>query len=330
MASAGFHLKLDLSSTFGAYTIGTFISAILLGVTVNQTYRYFNKYSDPLIIKLTVASLLLLEMLHSAFSMHAVYYYVVANYGNPFALLESVWSANINFGIIGLNVLFVHWSYALRLYYVSGKKVILPSLLGVVSICHALLGWYLTALLFKEKLLVNIPGRPETIAKVILSVAVGIDVTIAISLSLYLHKSRTGFKRTDKLINKLVIYTMNNGLLTSATDIVALVFVFTEPHNLIFLAITQVIGNLYTNSLMALLNSRYSLKSTGGDSSLIQTSSFGVSPSTGDSNTEASSFSRTPINASTSQKFGFRFSLPQTLGKEGWEKGGVDKNTSQV
>jgi len=82
---------LDLASTFGAYTIGTFISAVLLGITCNQVYRYFHKYSDPLIIKLTVASLLVFELLHSAFSMHAVYFYVITNWGNPFALLESVW-----------------------------------------------------------------------------------------------------------------------------------------------------------------------------------------------------------------------------------------------
>ncbi|KIJ37697.1 hypothetical protein M422DRAFT_781596 [Sphaerobolus stellatus SS14] len=315
MASIG-GLKLDLASTYGAYTIATFISAMLLGVTVNQAYRYFGKYSDPPLIKITVASLLTFEILHSAFSIHAVYYYVIANFGNPLALLQNVWSADVNFGVIGLNVFVVHLSYALRIYYVSGKRLILPVILTMVSLCHASLGWYLTALLFKDRFIVNLPGTPETIAKVILSTAVGIDMTIAITLSLYLHRSRTGFKRTDKLINKLVIYTINNGVLTSAADIVALAFVFAEPDNLIFLAITQVIGNLYTNSLMALLNSRRSLKMTQKDNTHGSSTGldFNSMPAqTKQSESSSSTFARSPMSV---QKLDIHRTQSDASGKE--------------
>jgi len=89
-----------------------------------------------------------------------------------------------------------------------------------------------------------------------LSLAVVTDVLIAGSLAYYLHTSRSGIKRTDKLVNQLLAYTINNGILTSAFDIVTLVFVTTEVNNLIFLAVFQVVGNLYTNSMMATLNSR--------------------------------------------------------------------------
>ncbi|PPQ84167.1 hypothetical protein CVT25_002033 [Psilocybe cyanescens] len=44
--------------------------------------------------------------------------------------------------------------------------------------------------------------------------AAAIDITIAGTLSYYLHKKRTGFKQTDKLINRLIKYTINNGALT--------------------------------------------------------------------------------------------------------------------
>ncbi|KIJ37698.1 hypothetical protein M422DRAFT_781597 [Sphaerobolus stellatus SS14] len=268
-------------------------------------------------------------MLHSAFSIHAVYYYAIANFGNPLALLENVWSVDLNFGIIGLNVLVVHLSYALRIYYVSGKKRILPVILLIISICHALLGWYLTGLLFKDRFIVSLPGTPETIAKAILASAVVIDMTIAITLSFYLHRSRTGFKKTDKLINKLVIYTINNGVLTSAVDIVALVFVFDEPHNLIFLAITQVIGNLYANSLMAMLNSRRSLRAAQKDNTTVEhATSTGIdfnSSSLNARNPESSTnFARNPNSVSSNlEKFGIGLAHLDASGREPW-KGGVD------
>ncbi|KIJ37694.1 hypothetical protein M422DRAFT_50276 [Sphaerobolus stellatus SS14] len=95
---------------------------------------------------MTVTSLLVFEMLHSAFSIHAIYFNVITNFGNPSALLGGgVWSADINFSVIvssvsfslwtviidsllfeALNVLFVHLSYSLYIYHVGGKRLIIP------------------------------------------------------------------------------------------------------------------------------------------------------------------------------------------------------------
>ncbi|KAF8890802.1 hypothetical protein CPB84DRAFT_1389776 [Gymnopilus junonius] len=251
-----------LTDTFGAYTIGTFVSSILLGVTCFQTWSYFNKYSDPPLVKFTVGALLALEMLHVVVSIHALYHYLISNYFNPFGLLQDIWSINILFGIIGVIVLLVHLLYAMRIYHVSGRKKLIPLAISFVSLGHCALGWVLAGLLFRRTLESEILGDPllHGIAKAILGSAAAIDMTITFTLSYYLHKNRTGIKQTDKLINRLMVITINNGVLTSTLDIATLVLVIVRSKDLLFFALSQVLATLYSNSLLGTLNSRESLK----------------------------------------------------------------------
>ncbi|KAF4592722.1 hypothetical protein EYR38_008422 [Pleurotus pulmonarius] len=61
------------------------------------------------------------------------------------------------------------------------------------------------------------------------------DVVIAFSLCVLLHRSRTGFQRSDSMINKLIIFAVNTGVLT-----------------------------IYSNSLLATLNARKMIRAASG------------------------------------------------------------------
>uniref|UniRef100_A0A8H7XRG0 DUF6534 domain-containing protein n=1 Tax=Psilocybe cubensis TaxID=181762 RepID=A0A8H7XRG0_PSICU len=67
------------------------------------------------------------------------------------------------------------------------------------------------------------------------------DVLIAATLCILLHQSRTGFKRSDTMINKLILFSVNTGVLTRFVLIVL----------------------LYTNSLLATLNARRKIRDAG-------------------------------------------------------------------
>ncbi|KAF8688095.1 hypothetical protein RHS03_09799, partial [Rhizoctonia solani] len=81
------------------------------------------------------------------------------------------------------------------------------------------------------------------------------DVVIVYMLSNALMTQRTGFGRTDALINKLLWYTINTGLLTSIFAIVDLIC-FCTMNNLIHFGFNMALGKLYTNTLLATLNAR--------------------------------------------------------------------------
>lgn len=63
----------------------------------------------------------------------------------------------------------------------------------------------------------------------------GADTAIAVVLVHYLRSSRTGFRSTDVAVNKLILFSVNTGLVTSLMAIMALVTGFVFPNTLIFL-----------------------------------------------------------------------------------------------
>jgi len=251
-----------LNTTFGALLIGIVVSAALYGVTCTQVFFYFQNYnsSDGIVIKGTVILLLILESLHSAFSIHAIYYYTITNYFNPSALALATWSSALTIGVSGGIILVVHLFYARRVYYMSRKNVPLVGVILLLALAHFGVNTTITARALKLKFFTKLSSK--SFAHVVIasiSLALSADFMIAASLSFYLHTGRSGIESTDTLINKLMAYVINNVILTSVFDIIDLIFVITEIDNLIFLAIFQIVGNLYTNSMLATLNSRQSL-----------------------------------------------------------------------
>lgn len=60
------------------------------------------------------------------------------------------------------------------------------------------------------------------------------DTCIAAALCVLLQRGRTGFRRSDTLINRLILFTINAGLATSVFAVLGLVFVTAYPSNLIY------------------------------------------------------------------------------------------------
>ncbi|KAI6154504.1 hypothetical protein EDD17DRAFT_1630294, partial [Pisolithus thermaeus] len=85
---------MDVPVSFASPFVGGFVSAMLYGVTILQTYIYYlNDYEDSLAIKLLVAAIWILDTLHILFMCHALYFYMITNYGVLTSLEYIVWSA---------------------------------------------------------------------------------------------------------------------------------------------------------------------------------------------------------------------------------------------
>ncbi|KDQ26082.1 hypothetical protein PLEOSDRAFT_1085356 [Pleurotus ostreatus PC15] len=72
------------------------------------------------------------------------------------------------------------------------------------------------------------------------------DIIITTSLLVHLYRKKTGVKATDNMINKIMWFTLQTGLLTS---------IFASLDVILFIAIP-----LYTNSLLSSLNTRVEYK----------------------------------------------------------------------
>ncbi|GJE90532.1 hypothetical protein PsYK624_066730 [Phanerochaete sordida] len=92
-----------------------------------------------------------------------------------------------------------------------------------------------------------------------------IDVFIASTLIFMLSKSSHGeyqFKRSNTLVNRLIILTINTGLWTAAFAVVSLALMAGRPHSLNFCYAELPIGSIYINSLLGNLNARNFIRHT--------------------------------------------------------------------
>jgi len=90
------------------------------------------------------------------------------------------------------------------------------------------------------------------------------DILIAIALCVLLHNNRSDFGDTNSIINKLIIYAIHRCILTSAVAIAETVVFSALPDTFYSFAMDFIIGKLYANSLLAVLNSRAILRASSG------------------------------------------------------------------
>ncbi|KAI6095953.1 hypothetical protein EDD16DRAFT_1720405 [Pisolithus croceorrhizus] len=245
---------MGIPDSFASPFVGGFVSAMLYGVATLQTYMYYlHGYEDSLAIKLLVAAIWILDTLHILFSeyfvfmtgnatnyglvCHALYFYMITNYGVLTSLEYIVWSLPVcipnlppdaeDFPALGTPLISaVQW--------LVNHKISIFTQMTFYGVTPA----------------VAIIALAETL------------ITISLCILLYDRRSGSALSRTKRLLNTLIIYAVNRCLLILLVAITALVMAV-EGQVTWFLGLSFVIGRLYANSFLASLNSREHLRSKG-------------------------------------------------------------------
>ncbi|KAI0676586.1 hypothetical protein C8Q78DRAFT_32769 [Trametes maxima] len=203
-----------------------------------------------------------LETVHSVFAMHVCYHYLVTKYFQPLALLKGTWSADTLPALTGLIVVVTQVFFARRLFLLNRKFAI-----AIVLAMGLLLG----ALGFSVACTVEAFIQPDIfhvqnlqwLSIAALALIIGADMLLTTLLTFTLYRSRTGFKSTDSILNVLIFYTINNGLLTGTLSVVSLFMAIYYPHSLITDGLNICIAKAYANSLLSVLNHRHFLRNHG-------------------------------------------------------------------
>ncbi|KAJ2914321.1 hypothetical protein MD484_g6095, partial [Candolleomyces efflorescens] len=271
------------------------IAAVLHGVSCVQAWYYFNHQSDRWPIKSLVAAVMIFDTVHQALITHTVYSYTVTNWGNPIILDSLVWSLLVEVLFNGLTALLVQSFLTMRVWRLSSHNFLLTGFTGLLVVAEfacviAFTGASLGLKTFSR--LANL----EALSITVNALAAAGDVLIAATLCTILHRSRTGFHRSDTMINKLILFSVNTGFLTSLCAVGSLISIVVAGHTFLYIAFFFCIGRLYTNSLLATLNARKMIRgSAGGIHSTSDNFSFSLRdlPKTGTVNS-----SRRPTNIS--------------------------------
>ncbi|OCH92501.1 hypothetical protein OBBRIDRAFT_436750 [Obba rivulosa] len=250
-----------MDNTLGAIELGTLVSAMLYGMATTQTFSYFdNGKTDSRWLRSFVATVWLLETIHTAFSWIYVYTLTVKDYGNPGALSRVQWSFAACVVMHDVLSSAVQSFYAYRIYILSRQLAFaviqwVGSMLRVALI-FALLGYAvnaptLDALVTRHKRL--------AIATVASSASVDILNTAMLCFHLIKHR-RTGTRQTGRTIDKIIIWAVETGLLTSLCATTILVIMLVLPRSGIWEGLMMIYARLYSNSLLVSLNSRGAIR----------------------------------------------------------------------
>ncbi|GJE99485.1 hypothetical protein PsYK624_157490 [Phanerochaete sordida] len=252
---------LDVNGTFGALLIGMIVTSILYGITVLQSFTYYQTCAegDGRVTKSAVALLWLVDTFDMALLSHVLYFYIVTNFGNFAALAGPVvWSMSAHLMVTAATEVIVRTMFSLRVWTVSGGKWLPAFAVGFVTLLDLIFGIVVTVKSVGQTFF----ALEKIEAFIFTEFATGLvgDTVIALLLSYYLYQSRTGFRRTDSAVTILMAYVINTGLLTAVTLTVNIVLFATEHSNFAFVALYFVISKLYVNAYLAMLNARTGIR----------------------------------------------------------------------
>ncbi|KAL5536115.1 hypothetical protein ACEPAF_4220 [Sanghuangporus sanghuang] len=277
-ASEPVHVHLD--NTLGVALIGLILIAIFFGVTLVQTLIFFqNSSQDPTYLKLMIVFLWSIDALQLALFSHYMYTVLITNFTKLLAALRIIWSWSTYVVASGTSLFLIRLYYARRIWILSNRNRFLTVTVIVLGI-----GTYILTLAYGVKLFslkfvfemqeLSVGGEmiydfatfsaQKARSKLLMYAGFGlgglVDLWNALTLCYFLRKDKSGFGITDSIVDRLTIYIINTGLLTSFTAISCFVTFAIMPNNAIFIAIFSCLSKLYFNALLATLNTRKRLR----------------------------------------------------------------------
>ncbi|KAJ7125277.1 hypothetical protein C8R44DRAFT_135983 [Mycena epipterygia] len=252
----------DPNITIGALEIGVLISYALFGFATLQAYIYFDRFTeDPRPLRCLVAFVWCCDLAHAICVGHTIYNFTISYYGQPEHLVRAPDSFTAGTIFSGLIAHCVQSFFSHRIYRLSNSWYI-PCLCWGLSFIRLVFAMVASIEGIRMVTLVDYEQHWGWILTTIWALGAVIDLGIAGILVYLFYKQRSSLlpKRTATIVNKLILWTIETGILTSIAGIVVLACFVTMPDNYIWLAWYVVTTRLFTNALFASLNSRAVLR----------------------------------------------------------------------
>ncbi|KAI5825827.1 hypothetical protein K523DRAFT_312610 [Schizophyllum commune Tattone D] len=246
-----------LDLTLGMLFSSLVLSSVLYGCGLLQGWHYYRVYArkDSWVYKGLVVFILVFDTVQQGMFASSVYWYCVTNHGNSLALgqLEGTLAYQVLF--VGLLAFVVQLFYCHRVYRLSHGNYYVTALL-IASATSAFTSTFVFSVRCAQmSTFAELPAiKNINIAINITSAAT--DVLISISMIFCLQQSKTGFKRSNDVLNRLIVFTFNTGLPTSFTAVWCCIAINVWPDTFIYMLTFFLEGRLFTNCLMVTLNSR--------------------------------------------------------------------------
>ncbi|CDO69668.1 hypothetical protein BN946_scf184851.g56 [Trametes cinnabarina] len=251
----------------GAILIGCVIQNIFYGNCFFLAWRYFSRgrRNDPKWFHAVVALAWVAASISVAISVHGLWFFVMES------LLKQIdvtpWTVDFFLFINSIVATLVRLLYVYRLcllyrsltYFrgraLSAVALVLTALFCIIELAGSI---DIAVTLYTS----NASQRGEQgirlkpIFYLIFATGLSADAILTAMMCLWLHSARTGFKRTDSIINTMIVYTIETGLFPSLIETAGMIAFVVNSNSQIFLAFYLQIGVLYLTSLLTSLGAR--------------------------------------------------------------------------
>ncbi|KAH9931443.1 uncharacterized protein B0H18DRAFT_1116255 [Fomitopsis serialis] len=224
-------LEFLLGTTIGCGLVGAMLSQFLYGLSLAQAVYYFWVYpDDPRHLKGLVACWLLLDTVKEAIALQVLFEDLIANHAN----LESIAHLSIAYG--AQNVLGWILVFSVQCFYINNMKHILRyhkrrRLIIGVAIVLAILTLLAGSAIIDYAIYYK--GRFNKMSLVALAppgIIILTDVYITFVLCYTLYAAKSGL-RSPALVNRLIKYSADRGIILCMVQLVALATYIYDIHS---------------------------------------------------------------------------------------------------
>ncbi|EKM49664.1 uncharacterized protein PHACADRAFT_201361 [Phanerochaete carnosa HHB-10118-sp] len=254
MSSGGSGSLSTLRAMYGATLVGTFVGVFLSGIVSMQVYMYSRVYSkDHIGIKCMVALVWAMDLLHTCLICVASWMDLVEYFGEWDHLDWITWSVGASVALTALVTFLVHCFFIHRIYIISNRNLYLTVPLAVLALFRLAAATASTSEMIRLSSYSGFVKRYGYIFTMGLSSAVALDIAITGAMCFFLRRGKSQLSTMNDIIDTLVLYTVETGMITCLTTIASLAcWVSMHNNNLIFLGLHFTISKLYANSLLAM------------------------------------------------------------------------------
>ncbi|KAF8877771.1 hypothetical protein CPB85DRAFT_1343508 [Mucidula mucida] len=251
----------SFQDTFGCMFIALVIDLICYGAGFLAIMQYFRSgfwTTDTFTVRFVVISLALLSSVHVTTFIAWAYDDLILRFG-AFMRLDDMPRTAISQLLAIYLVSFISQSFFVSRIWFLTKNVWVSLPIALLALLNISAGLAQTILSAEGGTFSNLVNT-KVVTSIQVGATAGCDLSITIALCIIFNKKRTGMRLTDTLLDKLILYAINRGAVTTLAAIFNLVLFVLRPEAMIFMIALLPSCQFYVLSVIASLNSRTSMR----------------------------------------------------------------------
>ncbi|TFK50705.1 hypothetical protein OE88DRAFT_1631274 [Heliocybe sulcata] len=258
MSDLGLDQK-SISRLIGILLLGIIFNTYLYGLVSWQFLIYHTtKFNDPWRVRAVVGTLFVLDTLHSAVAVYAAWDMCVTNFGNPAVILTVSWEIPFTAVATSCAAIITQFFLAHRVLRLT-KSWIITGFICLLSLA----GFVFGVVAGVRSGIIQDVSKFSVLAPLVtcwLGFQTAADLSITLALTVALWRSRTGIRKTNTILNRLIRGAVQTGLFASIFALGDLFGFLLHRDTNLYAMFAYPIGRIYTNTLLDTLNSRITLQ----------------------------------------------------------------------